>query len=540
METIQIPWKSVGQLVEKASLENGHKTFLIFEGQNLGYADANKRINRIANTLRRFGAGKGDRISVMLPNGFDFPLTWLAIAKLGAVMVPTNVTYKEHDLEYILNDSESSLMLIHNECVPLLERVRPDIKGLKQVLVTDCKSSTYKSFADEVENASEEFHIEDVGLDDLLNIQYTSGTTGFPRGCMLTHEYWMLLGKDMYDMFKPQPDDVDLTAQPFSYMDGQWNVAMCMMAGIPLVIMPKFSVSKFWPTVHQCNVTFFYVLGAMPAYLLSRGEDELEKTHNVRMVACSAIVPELHATLERRFNCPWRETFGMTESGCGLFVPFDDTDCVGSGAMGKPAPTKEAKVVDNDGNDVPDGEVGELILRGQGLMLGYWKKPEATREVFRDGWLRTGDLAFKDEKGYFHWVGRLKDMVRRSGENISTAEVEGVLVQHEKVKVAAVLPVPDPMRGEEGKAYLILKDAESKETVSPQEIVEFARTKLAPFKVPRYIEYVTDLPRTPSERVEKHKLLKATQDLRLDSYDAEQGIWITQEIIDKGKGKKGS
>ena len=539
METVQIPWKSLGHLVEKASLENGHKTFLIFEAQKLGYADANRRINRIANTLCKFGARKGDRISVMLPNGFDFPLTWLAIAKLGAVMVPTNFTYKEHDLKYILNDSEASLMVIHNECVPLLERVRSDIKSPIQVLVTDSKSSAYVSFADEVESASEEFHIEDVDQEDLVNIQYTSGTTGFPRGCMLTHEYWMLLGKDMYDIFKPQPNDVDLTAQPFYYMDGQWNVAMCMIAGIPLVVMPKFSVSKFWSTIHKYNVTFFYVLGAMPAYLLSREEDELEKTHNVRMVGCSAIVPELHATLERRFNCPWRETFGMTESGCGLFVPMDDADCVGSGAMGKPARTKEAKIVDNDSNDVPDGEVGELILRGQGLMMGYWKKPEATKEVFRGGWFHTGDLAFKDDKGYFHWVGRLKDMVRRSGENISTAEVEGILVQHEKVKVAAVLPVPDPMRGEEVKAYLILKDTEGKDTVSPQEIVEFARTRLAPFKAPRYIEYVADLPLTPSERVEKHKLLKAKEDLRLDSYDTERGIWITQEIIDE-KREKGS
>jgi len=537
METTDVPWNSLGHLVEKASLENGNKPFLIFEGKRLGYADANRRINRIAHTLRKFGAKKGDRISVMLPNGFDFPLIWLAIAKFGAVMVPTNINYKEHDLRYILNDSEASLMVIHNEYVPLLEKIRSDIKGLKQVLVTDCKSSAYTSFTDEVESASEEFHIEDVDQEDLVNIQYTSGTTGFPRGCMLTHEYWMLLGKDMYDMFKPQPNDVDLTAQPFYYMDGQWNVAMCMMAGIPLVIMPKFSVSKFWPTIHKYNVTFFYVLGAMPAYLLSREEDELEKTHNVRMVGCSAIVPELHATLERRFNCPWRETFGMTESGCGLFVPMDDADCVGSGAMGKPARTKEAKIVDNDGNDVPDGEVGELILRGQGLMVGYWKKPEATKEVFRGGWFHTGDLAFKDDKGYFHWVGRLKDMVRRSGENISTAEVEGILVQHEKVKVAAVLPVPDPMREEEVKAYLILKETEGKDTVSPQEIIEFARTRLAPFKVPRYIEYVADLPLTPSKRVEKHKLLKAKEDLRLDSYDAERGIWITQEIIDEKKGK---
>lgn len=215
----------------------------------------------------------------------------------------------------------------------------------------------------------------------------------------------------------------------------------------------------------------------------------------------------------------------MTETGVDLLVPLEDTGCVGSGAMGAPIPSKEAKVVDEHGAEAPRGAVGQLIVRGEPMMLGYWNKPEATAEVIRDGWLYTGDLAYVDEKGYFHWVGRIKDMVRRGGENISTVEVESTLVEHPGVKLAAVVPVPDPARGEEVKAYVVLKDGETQETVPPQELVDFAAGKLSAFKVPRYIEYKDDLPRTPSERVEKYRLINEKEDLRLDSYDAVEKAW---------------
>jgi crotonobetaine/carnitine-CoA ligase len=243
------------------------------------------------------------------------------------------------------------------------------------------------------------------------------------------------------------------------------------------------------------------------------------------MILCSGIHPKFHAEFERRWAVPWREAFGMTETGVDLIVPFEDSFTVGSGAMGKSIPTKEARVVNADGNDVPEGGVGELILRGEPMMMGYWNKPEATAETMRNGWLHTGDLVFKDEKGYFHWRARLKDTIRRAGENISSVEVEGVLMEHPMVKVAAVVPVPDELRGEEVKAYIVLKDGYTKESASPESILDYAREQLAYFKVPRFIEYADDLPRTPSERVEKHKLVKMKADLRVGSYDAVDKVW---------------
>jgi crotonobetaine/carnitine-CoA ligase len=298
------------------------------------------------------------------------------------------------------------------------------------------------------------------------------------------------------------------------------------MHGIPLVVMHRFSPSKFWRTVRDHEVTFFYVIGTMPFYLLKQDPDpELEQRHNLRLVMCSGIVPQFHAQFEKRWNVPWREAFGMTETGGDLMVPPEDAESVGTGAMGRPFATKEAAVVDARMRELPDGEVGELVVRGEPMMLGYWKKPEATAEAMAGGWMHTGDLAFKDPRGYFHWVGRLKDMVRRSGENISSVEVEGVLMEHSQIQLAAVVAVPDELRGEEVKAYLVLQPGVSREDLAPEDILAWAGEKLAYFKLPRYIEYVDDLPRTPSEKVAKHVLIKAKRDLRAGSYDAVEKTW---------------
>ncbi|MBC7341794.1 MAG: AMP-binding protein, partial [Clostridia bacterium] len=485
---VDLKWKSIGELLEEAAESNGDKPLFIYGSERMSFTETNRKVNRTANALRGLGVKKGDRVSVMLPNGFDFPVVWLALAKLGAVMVPTNVGYQEHDLQYVLADSQASFMVIHQDYLSVLDKVRSKVKNLREVVVLGDSAGIYPTYSEIISGASDEFTVADVSEGDLVNIQYTSGTTGFPKGCMLTHRYWLLLGQLASEYAKIRPDDVNLTAQPFYYMDPQWNTILCLIGGIPLVIMPRFSPSRFWQTVKDNNVTFFYLLGTMPFYLLKQeGNPDLEKNHRLRVVICSGIHPKFHRIFEERWNVPWREAFGMTETGVDLLVPIDDQDSVGSGAMGKPVRTKEARVVDAEGKDVPDGEIGELVIRGEPMMLGYWNKPDETAMVMRGGWFHTGDLAYRDPKGYFHWAGRLKDMVRRSGENISAIEVEEVLVQHDKVKAAAVVPVPDELRGEEVKAYIVLKEGENRETVPPEDILEFARKKLAHFKVPRYL-----------------------------------------------------
>lgn len=521
-------WQNLSDVLTFAAAKYGERTFLIFGDERLSFAAADRRVDRLAAALQQLGVVKGDRVAVMLPNGFDFPLAWLALARLGAVIVPANITYQAHDLHYILADAGASVLLIHTDYLPVLTQVRDDLPALRVVVVYGGGAAGDDTIEALLAAAPARFTpTASVGRDDLLNIQYTSGTTGFPKGCMLTHGYWLLLGEIAADYLQVTPDDVDLTAQPFYYMDPQWNTVVALLRGIPLVILPRFSPSRFWPAVRDHGVTFFYVLGTMPFYLLKQPEDPvLEQGHKVRAVICSGIHPEFHALFEARWRVPWREAFGMTETGVDLLAPLADAGAVGSGAMGRPVATKEVRIVDAEDRPLPDGEVGEMVVRGQPMMLGYWNNPDATATTLRNGWLHTGDLAYRHpQTGYFHLVGRLKDMVRRAGENIAASEVEGVLAQHPDVKLAAVVPVPDPLRGEEVKAYIVLQPGLTRADVTPQALIAFARARLAPFKTPRYIAYVDDLPRTPSERIAKHELTKGGVDLRRDSYDAIDGVW---------------
>jgi crotonobetaine/carnitine-CoA ligase len=518
-------WKSLGHLVESAAEQFGEKPLFIFEDKPLSFTEVNRLANKTANALKSVGVTKGERVAVMLPNGVDFPIVWFALAKLGAVIVPVNINYHDHDLTYTLDDSQAGYFVVHENYLEQWERVRGHLPSVKETLLVT-ESGNRSDWRRLVDESSDSFESSNVSGDDLVNIQYTSGTTGFPKGCMLPQKYWIQIGQVAADYFELTPDECNLTAQPFYYMDPQWNTAASLIGGAPLVILPRFSPSHFWSEVIRHNVTVLYLIGTMPFFLLKMPEDvSLERGHNLRVILCSGIMPKFHAEFERRWGVPWREAFGMTETGVDLIVPFDDGFSVGTGAMGKPIATKEARVVDANGNDVPEGGVGELILRGEPMMLGYWNKLEATAEVMKNGWLHTGDMVTKDAKGYFHWKARLKDTIRRAGENISSVEVEGVLMEHPAVKLAAVVPVPDELRGEEVKAYIVLKDGYTLEDTPPESILDYARDQLAYFKVPRFIEYADDLPRTPSERVEKHKLVKMKADLRVGSYDAVEKVW---------------
>ena len=522
-----LPAPSLGHLLRDRARTHGARDLLRCGADRLTVAQVDARSDQVAALLRAHGVARGDRVALMLPNGLEFPTCWLGIAKAGAVMVPLNVQYRAHDLAYTLADSGASVVLADPALAPHVREAAPRCPALRELLELppgSILSPDAGPVAAELHAAPTGIALDPVGPDDLLNIQYTSGTTGDPKGCMLTHQYWLLLAARAARFTGCTADDVVLTAQPFYYMDPQWNVAMCLVAGCPLVILPRFSASTFWREVRDTGTTFFYVLGTMPVFLLKQPEDPaVERGHRVRFVSCSGIVPQLHAEFERRWGVPWREAFGMTETGADLIVPLEDTACVGTGAVGAPVPGKEARVVAPDGRVLGDGEVGELCVRGAGMMRGYWNKPEATAERLRDGWLHTGDLAFRDATGYYHLVGRLKDMIRRTGENISAAEVEGVLAEHPAVRAAAVVPVPDELRGEEVKAFVQLQPGA--EGTDPAALLAFARARLAAFKVPRFYEYVTDFPRTPSERVAKHVLLAQRDDQRRGAWDATTGTW---------------
>ncbi len=438
-------------------------------GRTLTFAEVDDESTGLAGALQVLGVREGDRVAVMLGNRPELPLLWLALAKLGAALVPVNPRYRSVDTAHLVTSSRAVAVVGDAAHLPLLAEVAHvpayDVDALAPTQPRDLPGPD---------------------PDRVVNVQFTSGTTGAPKGCLLPHRYWTTLADSLVDGFPHlSSDDVMLTAQAFTYVDPQWNVAAALTAGAHLVVLDGFHPSTFWSKVRDHGVTYFYCLAAMPTLLLRQPPDAADRDHRVSRVQCSAIPPALHAELEERWGAPWYECFGMTETGADIRVGDDDHDeLVGSGCLGSPAPHREVRLID-----------GELQLRGPGMMQGYDGLPSP----FADGWFATGDLARLDEQGRVYLVGRKKDMIRRSGENVAAQEVEAVLASHPAVRLAAVLGVPDELRGEEVKAFVV-------GDVTEDELVTWCRERLAPFKVPRYWDFRDDLPRTASERVAKELL----------------------------------
>jgi carnitine-CoA ligase len=426
-----------------------------------------------AQALSERGVVAGDRVAVMLDNQPEFPLTWLGLARLGAAIVPLNVRYRTADAQHLLDDAGVRLAVTAPAYAGLLRGLSP---APEVVLFDDLRPT------------GGPFRQEPIDPGGIVNVQYTSGTTGRPKGCLLSHRYWTTLGGSMVEEFpRIGADDVMLTAQPFHYVDPQWNVVTALMAGAHLVALDGFHPSTFWDQVRHHGVTYFYCLAAMPTLMYKMPVGPTDRDHRVRAVQCSAIPTALHADLEDRWGTPWFEAFGMTETGADIRVSSDDHDeLVGSGCLGRPAAHREVRIDDG----------GQLWLRGPGMMDGYLGHPDP----FVDGWFPTGDLARLDEQGRIYLEGRLKDMIRRSGENIAAREVEDVLLAHPAVRLAAVVGVPDEIRGEEVKAYVVAPGS------SAEALSAWCGERLAAFKVPSRWEFRDDLPLTASHRVEKAKL----------------------------------
>ncbi|MEV0078337.1 AMP-binding protein [Nocardia neocaledoniensis] len=502
----------VGLLADQA-VRVPDREFLRFADGSWTFAEIDEWTSRLARRLTtEDGVRPGDRVAIMLPNVVQWPVAWLAILKAGAVTVPVNSSYQRADLEFVLQDSGARVLFTDVEHAGLVEEVRAANSELADLRVVDASSP-----AELLAHPAERPPVEVVGA-TLANLQYTSGTTGFPKACMLTHDYWTRIGWFCANANSLGAGDVALTSQPFSYMDPQWNTALCLTIGAPLVVLPRFSASGFMADVRAHRATFVYVLGSMPTLLFKQPPTPQDRDNDLRIVLCSAIPVALHAELEQRWGAPWREIFGMTESGVDLFSLPESTDDVGTGRLGQPVPTKRVRVVDPQGREVGDGESGELITSGEPVMLGYWNRPEETAQTLRDGWLHTGDVAVR-EAGSYRLIGRIKDMVRRGGENIASAEVERVLERDDTVVATAVVGVPDGLFGEEVKAFVQLAPGVEESREIAQRILDNARNQLARFKLPRYVEFVADFPRTPSERVSKPALKARASEHPGTTYD---------------------
>lgn len=519
-------------ILARAAAKWPNKPGLIFDqsSEHITFLNLYERVKKITAVLKNQGIQVGKKVALMLPNIAEFPLTWLSLGIIGATMVPINIRYQIHDSYYILNHSEASLVITVSEKVDMLQKVRNEHKLTYLIMTVDKLHKDADLHLPLLLNTISDVVLnENVHPETLMNIQYTSGTTGFPKGCMLTQKYWINIGTKLMDKPFPHLSEKDtlLTAQPYYYIDPQWNTIAAIITGATLVVLDRFSPSTFFDKIRKYKVTFFYCLGSMPALLLKMPESKEDRNHHLRFIGCSAIPSILHHQLENRWGVKWFEIFGMTETGYDLSMSMEEHDkYIGKGALGRPTYDREARVVGDNDIPVKRGEIGELVLRGIGMMDGYFKNPEATRSVFQNGWFHTGDLVRMDEDGMFYYIGRKKDMIRRSGENISAVEVEEVMMNHKSVKLAACIPIEDEIRGEEIKAHIIPAEKVTDSDTFIHSIIEHCKIRLASYKIPRYWELRDELPLTPSERVAKHLLKKEKENILIYTYDRIEKKWL--------------
>lgn len=495
---------TLGDLTRSAAETWGDRVAWVFDlpPATRTFAEVERQTNQIAHGLIAAGVHSGEGVAILLPNVVEWPLAWIGAAKAGAFVVPINVRYRSVDAGHLLTHSGAVGLITDEVRYPelreLIAAIEPDLPELRFVTSAADLGAGRPSRPPPVTVVDE----------TLVNVQYTSGTTGMPKGCMLSHRYFDRIARVTTEhAFELDSDDVMLTAQPFSYLDPQWNIAAGLYAGARVVVLDGFHPSTFWAKCAEHDATFFYCLGAMPTLLLEAPVTAAERDHRVRFVSCSAIPPHRHAEMEERFEVAWHELYGSTECGADIVVtPAVHDDLVGSGALGRALPHREVMVVADDGRPVSRGTVGELLIRGLGMFDGYYRDPEATATALAGGWYHTGDLVTIDDDDLVRFVGRTKDMIRRGGENIAAAEVETVIQDHPAVKLAACVAVPDELRQEEVKAFVVPADGGAEIDVA--ELASYVASRLAHFKVPRYWEVRTGLPLTPSQRVAKHALVE--------------------------------
>jgi len=498
-------------------------------GEQLTYRDLDEAADRLAASLLRVGVRKGTHVAVALPNIAAYPISWIAIARIGAVMVPVNTTYTGEELQFILGDSDAQFCIVNAGMLDQFASISelPALLSLDRIIVHGAETApdgmlSWSALLEAGEGAFDP--PVDVEPSDLLNLQYTSGTTGFPKGCMLTHDYWMLIACHVEYQIGFEGDACNvLIWQPFFYMDPMWQFLLAMRRGGTAYVAGRMSLSRFHDWLRDYPI--HYCIYPEPA-LKQLEPSPRDREYALRYISVFSWREEARREVEDRLGVVARECFGMTEVGMATFVPQSATHIAYQRSCGVVLPYRELRVVDGEGRDVPEGEVGELWIAGRAILLGYYKRPQANAETFTGRWFHSGDLCRRDAQGYYYIVGRIKDMIKRSGENIAAIEVEAALRAIPDVEEAAVVAVPDPLRREEVKAYLKLREGVAPDQVPPEMVIEHCRTRLAAFKLPRYVAYQDgDFPRTGSRKIAKQVLKDQLQDLRIGSYDFQDKLW---------------
>jgi len=534
---IDFPEIPLQELLMKSAREFPEKTAILYFDKGMTYRELNNLSDKFAAALDGLGVKKGDKVAIFLPNIPQFVISYYGIVKTGAIVTAISPLYKEREVEHQLNDSEAETIVVLDALYPILERVLAHTKT-KRVIVTSLKeympsataflgSLLKKIPSHKVERAPNIFFYQELlgkyeakppkvdinPKEDLVALQYTGGTTGLSKGAMLTHMNLVSNALMSAEWLQGKPtEETFLTVLPLFHIYGMttgMNVPI-YMAGT-MVMLPRFDLADSLKSIQEHRITVF--CGAPTMYSMLLSHPDLRK-YNLRTIkfclsGSAPLPPEVQKKWMETTGGVLIEGYGLTESSPITHAnPLDPTmKTVKVGSIGLPFPDTDAKIMDMETGEkeLGVGEDGELVVKGPQVMKGYWKMPEESALVLRDGWLYTGDVGKMDENGYFYITDRKKDLIKYKGYSVYPREIEDVIYEHPAVKICAVIGKPDPVASEIPKAFIVLKEGK---TATADEIKEFVNSKVAPYKAIREIEFRTELPMTLVGKVLRRVLLE--------------------------------
>lgn len=497
------------ELLETRAAAMPQKTWLISatNDRRWTYDEFNAVVNRAANLLLSLGVGKSDKVSLLMTNSPEYVIAYFACWKIGAVAGPVNSHLKSEELAFVLDNSETVALITEQDFLKHVEPIRAKLTHLRHVIVTDAEAENTIHFPSAVAVQPDELGEVALAAEDEAIIIYTSGTTGKPKGVLLTHRNILANAQQITDWLKFAEADRLLCVMPLFHVNGIIVTTVTpMFAAASMVVAPKFSASRHWQIVSDYGVTSFGSVATMLAMLSQTYPEGVPAGLDIsqlRFALCgSAPVPaEVMRQFEQRFGCLVIEGYGLSESTCrATFNPPNENRRPGS--CGLPIGC-DLKIFDDNDRELGAGEVGEIVLRGENLLKGYFKNAEATAKAFRSGWFHTGDVGYRDADGFLFIVDRKSDMIIRGGENIYPREIDEVLYQHPAVQDAATVGVPDKLYGEEVKAFVVLREGA---TATEAELIAHCRAHLADFKCPKTIEFMKEIPKGPTGKLLKREL----------------------------------
>ncbi|MDH5163523.1 fatty acid--CoA ligase family protein [Heyndrickxia oleronia] len=487
---------------------NADKTAYYFMDQKVSYAEFDGAVTRFASGLKQLGVKKGDHIALLLGNSPHFVISLYGAMRLGATVIPINPIYTPDEIGYILNNGDVKVIVALDLLLPLAEKMEALLPQVESYIICESNplnkvdvsaNEKMKSFSDVISSGNLAFDEPELFEDDVAVILYTSGTTGRPKGAMLTHKNLYSNARDIGEYLKMNHLDKVMTVLPMFHVFSLTVVVNApLISGSTIIIVPKFSPKEIFRLAKKYGVTVFAGVPTMYNFLhqYPDGDPNDFSTFRLCISGGSSLPVALLKNFEKKFNVLISEGYGLSEaSPVTCFNPLDRPRKPGS--IGTSILNVENKIVNELGEELPEGQVGELVVRGPNVMKGYYKMPEETAAAIRDGWLYTGDLARVDGEGYFYIVDRKKDMVIVGGFNVYPREVEEVLYEHPEVVEAAVIGAPDPEQGEVVKCFVVRKN----ESLTEAELMEYCREHLAKYKLPKTIEFLEELPKNTTGKI---------------------------------------